>query len=61
MTEKEQILKLIQEMPEDTTTDDVMEALYLREVVERGRADIAAGRVVTLEEAKKRLTKWLER
>lgn len=61
MTEKERILELIQKLPDDVTKDDVMEALHFESIIDQGLADIDAGRVVSHEEAKKRLAKWLEK
>jgi predicted transcriptional regulator len=61
MTEKERILKLIEKLPSNATVEDVMDELYFKEVVDRGLADLAAGRLVTHEEAKKRLAQWLDK
>ena len=61
MTEKERILKLIENLPDTATIDDIMDELYFRQVVNRGLADVAAGRIVSHEEAKRRLSKWLEK
>ena len=60
MTEKERILQLIRNLPETATVDDVFERLYLKEIVDRGLADLAAGRLVDHAEAKRRLAKWLQ-
>ena len=59
MTEKERILQLIQNLPDTATVDDVFEKLYFKEIVDRGLADLAAGRLVDHDEAKRRLAKWL--
>ena len=61
MTEKEHILRMIRDLPDTATVDDVMDELYFKEVVDRGLADLAAGRIIPHEEAKRRLAKWLER
>jgi len=59
MTQKERIMELIRKLPDDVSTEDVMEAIYFQDVVDRGLADAEAGRMVSHEEAKKRLAKWL--
>jgi len=59
VTEKERILQLIQNLPDTATVDDVFEKLYFKEIVDRGLADLAAGRLVDHDEAKRRLAKWL--
>jgi len=61
MTEKDRVLQLIQRMPDTATVDDIMYELYFREVIGQGLAEADAGKVVTLEEAKQRLAKWLEK
>lgn len=59
MTEKERILKLVENLPDDLQTEDVMYALYVKDKIDRGLADADAGRVISHEEAKRRLAKWL--
>lgn len=59
MTVKEQVLKAIQELPQDATFEDAMERLYLLYKVERGIKQADAGRKIPQEEAKKRMKKWL--
>jgi len=61
MTEKDRVLHLIQKMPDTATVDDIMYELYFREVIGQGLAEADASKVVTLEEAKQRLAKWLEK
>lgn len=61
MTEKQKILEYIGSLPDTVTIEDVMEALYFKEIVDRGLEDVAAGRLVSHEEAKRRLAKWLEK
>ena len=59
MTEKERILRLVEALPDDLVADDVMAALYFKDKIDRGLADLEAGRVFSHEEVKKRLAKWL--
>jgi predicted transcriptional regulator len=60
MIVKDQILKVIQELPQDATVEDAMERLYLLYKVERGIEQAEAGQKITQEEARKRMAKWLE-
>jgi hypothetical protein len=57
---KDDLIKLIQTLPEDCTVDDVMYHLYVREKVQRGIVAAEAGQVVSLEEAERRMDEWLE-
>ena len=59
MTQKQIARDVIDRLPDDASLEDIMQALYFREMVERGLEDIAAGRVVSHEEAKRRLSRWL--
>ena len=49
-TAKQLALRALQQRPEDATLEDAMERLYLLEKIERGRADLRAGRVVAHED-----------
>ena len=58
MTVKEQILKAIEMLPEDATFEDAIDRLQLLCEIERGRADVRAGRVMSQDEARKRAALW---
>ena len=47
---KQLALRAVEQLPEDATLEDAMERLYLLEKIERGRADVREGRVVSHEE-----------
>ena len=59
MLTKEQMLRAIQELPPEATVEDAIESLYLLAKVERGVAQAEAGQVVTHEEARRRMARWL--
>jgi predicted transcriptional regulator len=59
MVTKQAMLDAIAQLPDDATVEDAMERLFILEGLERGIAQIEAGQIVTNEEAKKRLSKWL--
>lgn len=46
---KQLALRAVEQLPDDATLEDAMERLYLLEKVERGRADVREGRVVSHE------------
>ncbi len=60
MSTKEQMLKLIQELPDNATVEDAMERLYLLHKVERGISQADAGQKVSQEEARRRMARWLK-
>lgn len=45
--------KLIRELPDDATWDDLMYRIYVRQKIEDGLADVEAGRVVSQEEVER--------
>jgi predicted transcriptional regulator len=55
---KQEAVKLIKSLPEDCTMDDIQYHLYVREKVERGINAIKEGRVVSQEEAERKVRKW---
>jgi predicted transcriptional regulator len=59
MVTKQAMLDAIAQLPDNATVEDAMERLFILEGLERGIAQIEAGQVVTSEDAKKRLSKWL--
>ena len=59
MNTKQEIIKLIEELPETATLEDIMEELFFRKKVDQGLRDIERGCLVSHEEAKKRLSQWL--
>ena len=58
---KREILDLVKGLPDSCTLEDVQYQLYVRQKVQRGVEAAAAGRVLSHEQVKKRLSKWLER
>lgn len=56
---KDEMIKLIQELPADATVADVMERLYLLDKIERGIRQADTGQKVSQEEARQRMARWL--
>jgi hypothetical protein len=52
---KEEAKKIIDNLPEDASWDDVMYEFYVRQKVELGLKAIEEGNTISLEEAKKKL------
>ena len=57
-TPREELLQLIESQPEDSTLDEIAQALALYLMVQRGLADADAGRVITDEEMAQRIKSW---
>ncbi|MHB1612014.1 MAG: hypothetical protein ACYCT0_10040, partial [Sulfobacillus sp.] len=58
---KEQLRELIERLPDDCTVEDVQYHLYVQQKVERGLADMRAGRVLSHEEVERRMAKWTDK
>jgi predicted transcriptional regulator len=55
---KEQVQRILQVLPDDVSLEDIQYHIYVRQKVDQGLADAEAGRVVSHEEAMRRLNKW---
>ncbi len=51
MTDKQAVIDALQRLPEDASIEEITEELRIMAAIRRGRADIAAGRTKTQEEA----------
>ena len=52
MMDKEEAHKLIEQMPQNATWEDLMHRIYVRETIERGLADSRAGRTTDVKEVR---------
>jgi predicted transcriptional regulator len=58
MTDKQAVVDALQRLPENASLEEITEELRIMAAVRRGRADIAAGRAKTHEEAQDLLESW---
>lgn len=56
---KEQVLDIVQSLPDDVTLDDIMAEIYFKAQVDRGLAELDAGKGIPHREVKRRMAKWL--
>lgn len=54
---KEEVQRLLNDLPDDCTLEDVQYHLYVLEKVKRGLADVEAGRTYTQEEVEAHIAK----
>jgi predicted transcriptional regulator len=59
-TVKKNVLEVIKNLPDDSSYEDIMEKIYFMQKVEAGLKDVEERRVISHEEVKKRLAKWLK-
>lgn len=55
---KEQVLKLIQQMPDEIDVEELIYRLYVMEKLALAEADIAAGRTYSSEELRAQAAEW---
>jgi len=55
---KEQMQKIIQEQPEDSSYDEILRELAFARMVERGLKDSETGRTISNKEMKDRIKTW---
>ena len=51
---KDEAHELVNRMPENATWDDLIDEIYVREVIGRGLADSQAGRTTDVQEVRRR-------
>lgn len=58
---KQQVIQMIETLPEEITVDDIMAELYFRQQVDTGLKELDEGKGIPHEEVEKRLSRWLKR
>ena len=58
-TAKEQVQQILQMLPEDASFEDIQYHIYVRQKIQQGLDDEAAGRVVSHADVQRRLAKWI--
>ena len=56
---KDEVISMIQQMPESTSLADIMAELYFRQKVDAGLRELDEGKGIPHEQVKGRLEKWL--
>ena len=60
MTVKEEILELMEQLPDDATIEDAIERLIILYKIQQGLEQLDKGEGIPQEEAKKRIRQWLK-
>ena len=58
-TAKEEVRKLLDNLPDEATFEDIQYHIYVRQKIERGLEDIREGRVLDQEEVERLMSRWL--
>jgi len=55
---KQTMVEIIEQQPDDSSFDEILRELAFARMVDRGLADVDAGRVITGAELEKRMHNW---
>ncbi len=58
-TAKEEVRRMLDQIPDDATFEDIQYHIYVREKIERGLKDVQEGRLLSQEEVEQRMSRWL--
>lgn len=56
---KQEVRKVLDRLPDEASLEDIQYHLYVLQRIERGRRDVAAGRVISQDEVERRMSRWL--
>ncbi len=59
-TAKDELRKILNEQPDDSSTEELVRELAFHVMVQRGLADADAGRVISNKEMKRRIQSWAQ-
>ncbi len=59
-TAKEELRKILNEQPDDSSTEELVRELAFHVMVQRGLTDVDAGRVISNREMKRRIQSWAQ-
>ena len=58
-TAKEEVRKLLDQLPNNSSFEDIQYHIYVREKIERGLEDVKKGHLLSQAEIERRTTRWL--
>jgi hypothetical protein len=59
-SEKENVMQMIKDLPDDVTLDEIMYHLYVKQKIIRGLEDIRQGKTYTHDEVREMARKWVK-
>ena len=60
LTTKQEVISLVKKLPENSTLEDIMEHLYVKQKILKGQKQLETGQFYTHEEAKEIMEAWLK-
>jgi len=59
-TIKEEVVNMIKNLPDEVGYDEIMAEIYFKQKVDKSLKQIDEGKVISHDEAKKRIEKWIK-
>ncbi|MCZ6769143.1 MAG: hypothetical protein O7D93_07845 [Acidobacteria bacterium] len=56
---KKEVRKILDQIPDDASLEDIQYHIYVCQKIERGLQDIDDGRVLSQEQIEKRMSRWI--
>ncbi len=58
-TAKKEVRKILDQIPDDASLEDIQYHIYVCQKIERGLRDMDDGRVLSREQVEKRMSRWI--
>ena len=58
-TAKKEVRKILDQIPDDASLEDIQYHIYVCQKIERGLQDMDDGRVLSREQVEKRISRWI--
>ncbi len=58
-TAKKEVRKILDQIPDDASLEDIQYHIYVFQKIERGLQDMDDGRVLSREQVEKRMSRWI--
>ena len=58
---KQQVMQMLESLPDESTMDDIMAELYFKMQIDAGLKELDEGKGIPHEEVKQHLSKWLSK
>jgi len=59
-TAKDELRKILDEQPDDSSTEELVRELAFHVMVQRGLTDVDVGRIISNKEMKRRIQSWAQ-
>ncbi|MEX2304463.1 MAG: hypothetical protein WD733_26205 [Bryobacterales bacterium] len=60
-TPKDEVRELLDQLPDDSSLDDIQYHIFVRQKIRNGLAAAEEGRVIPRDEVEKRMSRWLDK